>query len=535
MERNVELIFKTSPLLIAGKKLFLSAYDGEMFEYDLLNENLYSRQFDFVFACDLFSLFQETVNEQYHCSIYMNGQLKEVFIEGLIEDITLIYDKNSCELVLYTDKKTMAISLSSLKQAMMDVREISTGDAIQPGSIHMDNGTIVDLSRKTISYAYLNEVFTYDAILSISEAGVLCQVETEFGMDAYLVSPKNDQFKRLELNGANVYAACYDNTSTQYYFSVAKKGQQQIITLRDSGVQPVCASEELYGTVTPFIADDQIALYITGSAEGVRIVFPNRPDSDHTLSIPLSSRKRIYYENNLLKVTSLVSEIPANLNILFFHGGPESCEWDSPRLPGLIKELPDKDIGFHIINYAGSSGFGKNYRTVADGMTLSLSLHPLIQWVNEKLTGSRLILCGGSFGGAMVLELMSRKEELAVSIAGSIITNPLLDLDFHINRVREHQENIIFFETKFSEEDRLLISVERFASILKESPVETLMILGRRDEILTIKPALKLLNLLRGNNKIKTHIDDGGHSSLDKFIGREKEMICFIKNIVTSQ
>lgn len=133
MERNVELIFKTSPLLIAGKKLFLSAYDGEMFEYDLLNENLYSRQFDFVFACDLFSLFQETVNEQYHCSIYMNGQLKEVFIEGLIEDITLIYDKNSCELFLYTDKKTMAISLSSLKQAMMDVREISTGDAIQPG------------------------------------------------------------------------------------------------------------------------------------------------------------------------------------------------------------------------------------------------------------------------------------------------------------------------------------------------------------------------------------------------------------------
>lgn len=63
----------------------------------------------------------------------------------------------------------------------------------------MDNGTIVDLSRKTISYAYLNEVFTYDAILSISEAGVLCQVETEFGMDAYLVSPKMISLNVLSL------------------------------------------------------------------------------------------------------------------------------------------------------------------------------------------------------------------------------------------------------------------------------------------------------------------------------------------------
>ncbi|WP_137963447.1 alpha/beta hydrolase family protein [Klebsiella variicola] len=532
MERNNELMFRLSPLFGSKNKLFLAAYEGEMFEYDLQNKKLFSRQFSFVFVCDMFSLTQEFVDEQYHCFIYIKGQITDFAINGVIENISLNYNKNSCELYLYTDEEIMAVNLSFIKWSILDVRQISTEEVIPPGSIHMDNGAKIDLSRETISYAYLKEDITYNAILSISEAGVLCQIETDFGADAYLASQKNDKFERLDLNGANVCAACYDSTSSQYYFSVVEKGQQQVITLRDTDVQFLCTPDELYGTVTPFIADDQIALYITGSIEGVCIAFPNKPGADHIISNPLTSRKRIYYENNLIKVTSLASEISASLNVLFFHGGPESCEWDSPRLPGLIYELPDEEINFHIINYAGSSGFGKYYRTVADRMTLSLSLHPLIQWINEKLNGSRLILCGGSFGGAMVLELMSRKEQLAVSIAGSVITNPLLDLDFHISRVRQHQEDITFFETKFSEEDRSLISVERLAFSLKESPTKTLFILGRHDEILTIKPALKLLNLLKNNNNIQVSIDDGGHSSLDKFFEREKKMSSFIKKLL---
>ncbi|HFZ8993025.1 TPA: alpha/beta fold hydrolase [Citrobacter freundii] len=201
-------------------------------------------------------------------------------------------------------------------------------------------------------------------------------------------------------------------------------------------------------------------------------------------------------------------------------------------MPGLLSALSDETINFHIVNYAGSAGFGKQYRTAADGCTLSGSLPPLINWINETLNGTHLILCGGSFGGTMALELLGKQNRLDAHISGIVLINPLLDLNFHINRVLDEGGDMTFFNRKFSEEDCRFISPDRFIQIVNESDTRIQFILGRHDEVLTIRPALSLLRLIRDNISVHLHIDDGGHSTLKNFTERESMIISFIQGLL---
>ncbi|MEW9906867.1 MAG: alpha/beta fold hydrolase [Candidatus Symbiodolus clandestinus] len=250
-------------------------------------------------------------------------------------------------------------------------------------------------------------------------------------------------------------------------------------------------------------------------------LFPGNPDL-----------KRLYYDDNKLNILSIISSAMPCLNIIFLHGGPESLEWDNPHLPLVINSFSKANVNFHILNYAGSKGFGRHYRESVNQNVLEGMITPIINWINKFSPHTHLAVIGGSFGGTLALELLTNAYKIDTNILALALTNPLIDLPFHMRRVQEKGGDLSFFLRKFSPSDISSITVKRYACTLIMSKVKTLLLLGRHDEILTIKPAITLLKKLKGTQNVTAYIDDGTHSSLQFSLIREKKMVNFLAEIL---
>ncbi|HEU4797305.1 MAG TPA: prolyl oligopeptidase family serine peptidase, partial [bacterium] len=101
--------------------------------------------------------------------------------------------------------------------------------------------------------------------------------------------------------------------------------------------------------------------------------------------------------------------------ILFVHGGPESQDRDqfSPRVQAWV----DHGFAVLLVNYRGSSGYGRRWRDSIQGNPGFTELEDIVRvrdWaVSSGLADSRrIVLAGGSWGGYLTLLGLGRHPEL---------------------------------------------------------------------------------------------------------------------------
>jgi dipeptidyl aminopeptidase/acylaminoacyl peptidase len=107
--------------------------------------------------------------------------------------------------------------------------------------------------------------------------------------------------------------------------------------------------------------------------------------------------------------------------LISIHGGPESQyrPYFSPKTQYYLNEL---GVAVLVPNVRGSSGYGKTYLTLDDGMRREDSVKDigaLLDWIEKQpeLDASRVAVSGGSYGGYMVLaSLIHYPERLKAGI-----------------------------------------------------------------------------------------------------------------------
>lgn len=127
----------------------------------------------------------------------------------------------------------------------------------------------------------------------------------------------------------------------------------------------------------------------------------------------------VAYSDHLVEGIHLFLAEPPRLQphptIVLVHGGPDAHDRDefSPRVQAWV----DHGFAVAMVNYRGSTGYGKSWRDALEGNPGLTELGDIVK-VREWLVSSgiadssRLILAGGSWGGYLTLLGLGRHPEL---------------------------------------------------------------------------------------------------------------------------
>lgn len=112
--------------------------------------------------------------------------------------------------------------------------------------------------------------------------------------------------------------------------------------------------------------------------------------------------------------------------VIYLHGGPKSRSY--PSYNPEISFLTNRGYAVLVVNYYGSTGFGKDYMRVPYGNFVSLldSVSSAVDWLLSSgyADAEKLALMGASYGGYLSLLLPDLDNRFACSIA----INPVTDL-----------------------------------------------------------------------------------------------------------
>ncbi|MDX7986985.1 hypothetical protein FE392_06515 [Xenorhabdus sp. 12] len=525
---NTELIYRLAPSKMNFGSLLLHNSSGFLFEYDIKKMELQRKEFDVYFSCGLFSIIQfkksttlETiisfengdsvcVNSLFHLSSYsIFYRMENLFIK--------LYDENSSHILLNKNEMNDYLNLSE---------EICY---LEESKIESYNLWCVYLNKKKI--VIHDRIIEFDDIVYISSNGIIFSKEEENYNDMFFLPFNEGKIYYLYFGRGTLINAHMDSKSKKIILVTGINGEHEVYEsfppYRNWNAVKINGKKK-FGTVTPITMNGKSALFITGALEGIFLYLMEENEIIEIIK-PKVNLIRSYDEGSHIKVTSLLSNKNSKLDVLFFHGGPESSEWDNPRFPMIINRLSNIGIDFHIINYAGSKGYGKKYRTLVDKKILTGTVTPIINWINENLTNKRLILIGGSFGATLAIEIYINKNKIHSDIDIICITNPLVDLNQHINKSRKNGYDITFFKRKFSDQDIESINIDRYKKEILKSDTKFIFLVGRHDEVITPRPIIRLIKSLKNNNVIiKLKADDGRHADLMSSINREKYIVDFI-------
>lgn len=129
--------------------------------------------------------------------------------------------------------------------------------------------------------------------------------------------------------------------------------------------------------------------------------------------------------------------------IVSIHGGPEgqSRPWFSSTYQYWASEL---GIAVVVPNVRGSSGYGKNYVSLDNGLNRKKSVEDigaLLDWIDtqEDLDSDRVLVFGGSYGGYMVLASMIDYGE---RLAGGINIVGISDFKTFLKNTQDYRRDL---------------------------------------------------------------------------------------------
>jgi len=111
--------------------------------------------------------------------------------------------------------------------------------------------------------------------------------------------------------------------------------------------------------------------------------------------------------------------------VVYLHGGPTARSY--PGYNPEISFLTNRGYAVLVVNYHGSTGYGKNYiqLPVKDFASLPNSVSAAVDWLIDSGSADpdKIALMGGSYGGYLSLLMPSLDNRFACSIAINPVTN----------------------------------------------------------------------------------------------------------------
>ncbi|MCH9299914.1 MULTISPECIES: alpha/beta hydrolase [Pantoea] len=525
MEPSLDTLSKYRPCEINNGSLFFSGDESDL--YSLEYQSLIFTKCNYIayYSCQYFSLKQfESLDTLISFKTPENDVEAFCKFESYIESLSIEISCGSFNVLIHPESPEEEAVIFSLNNEYNLSKQAVPND---PANcfIKINFSLAVKEDEKELVNLNGDEITRYDEILCISHLGVLLRHESLFG-DKIIWASANGAVITAEI-GCAVLCAAIDAVSQQIFLSVEREGLQCISVYCIKDLRNTENFGKLYGTATPFFYLGKIIIYGTGSIDGIGLYTPDGIRFQ-TIRNGLSDYCYINSSAENLKVLSLLPENEPTVHFLFFHGGPESCEWDNPRMPGVINEMSKHNAAFHILNYAGSTRFGSVYRNSVNGDVMNRIVTPVIAWLNEKICTDRIILFGASFGGTIALELLCRRYEINSMLTGILLVNPLLDLRDHIERVKDLAGDVAFFDSKFGKNDMTYVDKNRYLENVNSTDIPVSLQIGRRDEVIDFRVAYDFAKLMKKNTDNHLHIDDGGHAPLSHFASRQQSLLNFL-------
>lgn len=189
--------------------------------------------------------------------------------------------------------------------------------------------------------------------------------------------------------------------------------------------------------------------------------------------------------------------------LILIHGGPESQSL--PRFMGRDNFfLNEMGVALVVPNVRGSSGYGKTYLTLDNGLRREDSVKDIgtiINWIqkNSALDGDRIAVMGGSYGGYMTLASMthfSDRLRCGVDIVG--ISNFITFLE-HTSDYRRDLRRVEYGDERIPQIREYL---EKTAPInnVKQIAKPMLVIQGKNDPRVPMGEAEQMVAALRASN-----------------------------------
>lgn len=111
--------------------------------------------------------------------------------------------------------------------------------------------------------------------------------------------------------------------------------------------------------------------------------------------------------------------------VVYLHGGPTARSY--PEYNPLISFLTNRGYAVLVVNYHGSTGYGKNYMQlpIKNFSLLPNSVSAAVDWLIDSgsTDPEKIALMGGSYGGYLALLMPSLDNRFACSIALNSVTN----------------------------------------------------------------------------------------------------------------
>ncbi|TFH89789.1 alpha/beta hydrolase family protein [Vibrio ouci] len=353
-------------------------------------------------------------------------------------------------------------------------------------------------------------------MLSFSPTAVLVKVE-ELNDDRFMVIDLDSLVCRpIDIDGLSAMSGTISKDNVMHLIC-HKNGLQKYVKLDLDQSQSTLEHVASAGVINLFSDGNKIHYSTFGTTEGYQVFNGNNDAIVIDSATWHYNRQYINYDDlNVIALTNPKFTKAA----IFFHGGPESVEFDEIRYPILRDELFRRGFNVYIVNYIGSTNFGRNFRCKYDGDLIRSSLLPIESWINQ-LGEHLILLVGGSYGGTLALQLAGTIKHQTVTIA----VCPLIDMNEHIDRVQRLTNDTSFFANKFGARDRAIATNgAKFFDSIRESKIQ--FIFGRNDEVICHKNSIRRV-LEQNNTNHTVTVDNFGHS--DNLHERQYAMIRYIE------
>ncbi|EON6312055.1 alpha/beta hydrolase family protein [Vibrio cholerae] len=453
------------------------------------------------FECIKYSFLYSDSNVLIYSSGYKTFQLTDGHISEhcyATESISIESDGTQIKYILHASEQEYDFRLSNIRNELTLV----------------DNGIkIKDIESNEILFHLKCEM------LSFSPTAVLVKVEELTNESFILIDLDSLACMHIDINGLSAISGLISKCNIAHLIC-HENGLQKYIKLDIKKPRSTLEHVASAGVINIFSDGKQIHYSTSGTTEGYK--FFNENKNEIIISPVAWHYNRQYIKYDDLNVIALKNPKFTKAAI-FFHGGPESVEFDEIRYPILRNELFQMGFNVYIVNYIGSTSFGYNFRCKFDGDLIRSSLLPVESWISQ-LDEHLILLVGGSYGATLALQLAGTITHQTVTIA----VCPLIDINEHISRVQRLTNDTSFFDNKFGSRDRAIATnTDKFFDSVKDCKIQ--FIFGRNDEVICHKNSISSI-LEKKNINHTVIIDDFGHS--DNLHERQNSMIRYIKQYI---
>lgn len=176
--------------------------------------------------------------------------------------------------------------------------------------------------------------------------------------------------------------------------------------------------------------------YIRVQDNNIYKLFDNKKDKEYKIDFYFSPCESIHYSSKNSKYM-----------LVYFHGGPESYEFNTNEKQYLYSYCLTKDIDVLVINYIGSTYSFKNHLSNKNWIGVIQNIIETIDFFREKIDidYDNILFYGSSFGTILSMAVI---DSMNKSIHSLIQVAPVIDLKNHMLKV--DNEELIWFKNKFS-------------------------------------------------------------------------------------